>query len=453
MTRARTAAYRVLQTVVNGGNLPQALARNRDKLTDPRDRSLVTEITNGIFRWLAVLDYVIQQATERPTNRIDSEVMTVLRLGVYQLLYLERVPASAAVNESVHLVRKVGKGSASGLVNAVLRRVAVTRNDLKLPPQPRMSDSTEAQVAFLSLTCSHPQWLVQRWLQRLGFPETARLVQFNNTPPPLTLRANRLRITPEKLAASLAEHGVKTESTRFARDGLVVISGNPFRSPLAAKGLFLAQDEASQLVAELVAPGPGERILDACAAPGGKTTALAASLDSDGVLVASDIRPSRLHLLRQITTEFGATDAKLVQLDLRLPPPFAPVFDRVLVDAPCSGLGILRRDPEIRWKRQPTDLGHYAREQLMIASHAASVVRPGGRLVYATCSGEPEENEDVVKEFLYEHPDFEPVPVNQLEPLASGLRTALDDRGRIATTPQTHQLESFFAVALRRRTR
>ena len=452
MTLARTAAYRVLQAVINGANLPQALARNRDSLTDHRDRSLVTEITSGTFRWLAVLDHVIQGATGRPNSRIDPEVMTVLRLGVYQLLYLERVPPSAAVNESVHLVRKVGKASASGMVNAVLRRVAVTRNDLKLPPEPRASDSTEVQLAFLSLTCSHPQWLVQRWLERLGFPKTVNWVRFNNTPPPLTLRANRLRITPEHLARRLAKHGVTTEPTRFARDGLVVISGNPFRGPLAAEGLFLAQDEASQLVAELVAPCPGERILDACAAPGGKTTALAASLSSDGMLVASDFRFSRLRLLKQIVTEFGAAGAQLVQLDLRQPAPFAPVFDKVLVDAPCSGLGILRRDPEIRWRRQAEDLRRYAKEQLTIVSQAAAAVRPGGRLVYATCSGEPEENDDVVMNFLSQHTDFETVPINQLDPLARGLRRALDERGRIVTTPPTHQLESFFAVTLRRRT-
>lgn len=452
MNPARKAAYRVVQAVLNGETLPPALARNRDPLSDSRDRSLVTNMTSGTFRWLAVLDHVIQQASNRDPSRLDAEVLTVLRLGVYQLLYLEKVPSSAAVNESVRLVRQVGKSSASTLVNAVLRRVASTRDNLSLPPKPDTSDSAETQLAYLSLTCSHPQWLVERWLQRHGFQNTAAWVQFNNTPPPLTLRANRLRVTPKQLADLLVKHDVRTEPTRFARDGLTILSGNPYRTPLATQGLFLAQDEASQLVAELVASCPGERVLDACAAPGGKTTALAASINPGGILVASDFRPSRLRLLRQLIAESGALGTQLVRLDLRLPAPFAPVFDRVLVDAPCSGLGILRNDPEIRWRRHAADLRLYANDQLRITSHSAEAVRPGGRLIYATCSGEPEENDEVLEAFLSTHPEFEPVPVDQLGPLPSGLRHVLDDRGRIATTPATHQLEAFFAVTLRRRT-
>ena len=448
---ARKAAFAIVQTVLKGANLSQALTEYRDSLADSRDRALVTTIATGTFRWLAALDHIIEQVSRRPPRQLDSEVMNVLRLGVFQLLYLDKVPASAAVNESVHLIRQVGKSSASTFVNAVLRRVAAKPSHLLLPPEPTDADSIETKLDYLSLTCSHPRWLVERWLLRHGLQDTIYRVRFNNSPPALTLRANRLHIRRDDLAELLDKQGVHTRPTEFARDGLVVVSGNPYRIPVALQRLFLAQDEASQLVAELVAPRAGENILDACAAPGGKVTALAATLFSSGLLVAGDIRPRRLKLLQDLTTRLGATKTRFVQLDLRTPAPFPAVFDRVLVDAPCSGLGILRRDPEIRWRRQPPDLKRFAAMQLLITSHAGATVRPGGHLIYATCSGEPDENEEVVSAFLDTHPEFELVPLEQLGSLPIGLRRALDKQGRIATTAATHNLESFFAATLRRR--
>ena len=193
MTPARMAAYRVLRAVLGGDDLPHALARIRDTLADHRDRALVTEVTTGTLRWLAALDHVIEQVAARPTGRLDDEVLTVLRLGAYQLLYLQRVPAAAAVHESVSLVRRVGKASAAGLVNAVLRGIAATGHALPLPPEPDSSDARKACLAYLSVTCSHPRWLVERWLDRRGFRRTVEWTRFNNSPPALTLRANRLR--------------------------------------------------------------------------------------------------------------------------------------------------------------------------------------------------------------------------------------------------------------------
>ena len=452
MTPARTAAYRVLRAVFGGDDLPDALARFRDALGDERDRALVTEIATGTLRWLGALDRVIEQVADRPTTRLDDEVLTVLRLGAYQLLYLERVPAAAAVHESVTLVRRVGKASAAGLVNAVLRGIAKTAHSPPLPSEPSGTDTREVHLAYLSVTCSHPRWLVERWLDRYGFPRTLAWVRFNNTPPTLTLRANRLRTTPVALARLLGEYDVRTEPTRFSRDGLTVLAGNPLRTPLFGKGLFQVQDEASQLVAELTAAQPGDRVWDACAAPGGKTTSIAAAMGQTGTLVASDLRPARLRLLRRTLDQMGATTVGVVRLDLRRLPPFQPVFDCVLIDAPCSGLGTIRRDPEIRWRRQAADLARFAGDQLTMVSHASRVVRPGGRLVYATCSSEPEENENVVDAFLADHTDFDPVGPDILRsPPSEGLRDTLDEHGRLSTAPDTHGLEAFFAVVLRRR--
>ena len=450
MTPARLAAYHVLQRVEGGDDLPQALEHVRDALADERDRALVTEVTTGALRWRGALDRVIEQAARRPITRLDDEVLTVLRLGAYQLLYLDRVPAAAAVNESVTLVKRVGKTSASGLVNAVLRGIAAAAQAPPLPPAPDPGDR-EACLAYLSVTWSHPRWLVERWLDRRGFQPTADWVRFNNSPPPLTLRANRPRTTPDELGRRLAEHDVRTEPTRFATDGLTVLAGNPLRTPIAGQGLFLVQDEASQLVAELTMARPGERVLDACAAPGGKTTAIAAAVADTGMVVAADLRPARIRLLRQTLEATGTGGVRTVRLDLRRPLPFTAVFDLVLVDAPCSGLGTIRRDPEIRWRRQPLDLTRFARDQRTMIAHAAQAVRPGGRLVYATCSSEPEENEEVVAAFLADHPDFEPAhPDRAGPPRPRGLRETTDDRGQLSTTPHTHGLEAFFAAVLRR---
>jgi 16S rRNA (cytosine967-C5)-methyltransferase len=213
----------------------------------------------------------------------------------------------------------------------------------------------------------------------------------------------------------------------------------------------LVQDEASQLVAEMTGARPGERVLDACAAPGGKTTWLAAAVGPTGSLVAGDLRPARVRLLRRTLDQAGAAGVRVVRMDLRQPP-FQPVFDCVLVDAPCSGLGIVRRDPDIRWRRQPADLARFASEQSAMVAQASRVVRPGGRLVYATCSSEPEENEDVVDAFLADHPDFESVhPEQRRQSLSSRLRDLVDHHGRLSTTPDAHGLEAFFAAVLRRR--
>ena len=452
MTRAnqaRTAAYQVVRAVLRGDDLPRALAGLRDPLADDRDRALVTELAGGALRRLAALDHVVGRAADRPVARIDDDLLTVLRLGAYQLLHLDRVPPAAAVDESVRLARRIGKSSAAGFVNAVLRRIAATRENPGLPPPPGEAGSREARLTYLSVTGSHPRWLVERWLDRHGLPAVAEWVRFNNAAPPLTLRANRLRTTRAELARRLAEHGVKTEPTRFAPDGLTVVAGNPYRTPAASRGHFLAQDEASQLVAELVGARPGERVLDACAAPGGKTTAIAGAMGGSGLLVAGDLRPARLRLLRGTLADLGAA-AAVVRLDLRRGAPFGPVFDRVLVDAPCSGLGVLRRDPEIRWRRRPGDLPRFAAEQLSLVGRAAGAVRPGGVLVYATCSSEPDENEEVVGAFLDAHPDFEAVSPPGTGPVAPGLGAVLDDRGRLSTTPFDHGLDAFFAVVLRR---
>jgi 16S rRNA (cytosine967-C5)-methyltransferase len=443
---ARVAAFETLRRVRTGrADLPSALARARISLADERDQALAAEVAIGTIRWRAALDHVIAWAGDRAIDAFDADVLDILRLSAYQLLHLDRVPASAAVNDAVTLARDHGHPRAAGAVNAILRRISRQRTRL---PMPDASD----QVAFLAVTWSHPAWLVRRWLDRYGFDAALAWVRFNNAAAPLTLRANTPATARDELAARLEAHGVRTRPCEFAPDGLVVDSGRAFATPEWLEGRFVAQDEASQLVGAFAAPAPGSRVLDACAAPGGKTGQLAAALGGGGVLVAADRRRRRVRLLQQTLQAAGVTRARLVCHDLIEGLPFRPAFDCVLVDAPCSGLGTLRRDPDIKWSRREADLAALAERQRRMLDTASRGVRAGGVLVYATCSSEPEENDAVVDAFLDQHPGFVlEDPRHSGAAPWSGVAACLDERGCLRTQPHRHGLEAFFAARLRRR--
>jgi 16S rRNA (cytosine967-C5)-methyltransferase len=428
---ARLAAYEVLRAVAGGRtDLGSALARQRRRLHDERDRALAGEIATGTLRWQGAYDHVIAAFSNRPLKKLDPEVVDVLRLTMFQLLRLERIPASAAVKDAVDLTGKAGKRSAAGMVNAILRRVSRERDRLPLPPRPEDPQDRPAAIAYLATTLSHPEWLVSRWLDRYGFADTEAWLQFDNSPAPLTLRVNALRTTRDELAMKLRGEGIDTENCSRASEGLIVRQGNPLSSPLHAAGMFVVQDEASQLVGAYAGAQPGERVLDACASPGGKTLAMAAAMRGEGLIIASDVRERRVGLLRETLTKAGARNVLIVQADARRELPFAGGFDRVLLDAPCSGLGTVRRDPDIKWRRREEDLPAFARAQQEMLEHAAGVLGPRGAVVYATCSSEPEENDGVVEAFLGKHPEFE------------------ECEGRLRTLPFRHGLEAFFAATL-----
>ncbi len=450
---ARAAAYEAVRAVLAGrADLPDALARSRDRLQDDRDRGLAAAIAAGTLRWLASLDAVIAAFSERPLSRLDPEVLDILRVSACQLLHLDRLPASAVVNDAVELTKTRKKRSATGLVNAVLRRIDRERERLPLPGRPaEPAASASAALDYLSVTLSHPRWLVERWLTRFGFEAVEAWARFDNQPAPLTLRANTLNISAAALREQLSENGVQTEPTRFAPDGLTVVHGNPLRTRLAEEGLFVVQDEASQLVALAAGATPGERVLDACAAPGGKTLGLTGDMDGRGLVVAADLRPRRLGLLQRTLRQAGAERVRLVRLDAAKPLPFGPVFDCVLLDAPCSGLGTIRRDPEIRWRRTAEDLPRLVEVQDAMLDRAAEAVRAGGRLVYATCSSEPEENEDRVEAFLERHPEFHVANPVDRAPRGRLLAPVVNPAGHLRTWPFQHELEAFFAAVLVRR--
>ena len=442
---ARTVAYHALRAIEDRrDDLPAALAKSRARLPDGRDRALAAEIVAGTLRWQRLLEHVIADAAARPLARIDPAVVRVLRLSLYQLLHLDRVPAAAVVDDAVDLVRAARRPHAAGFVNAVLRTALRNRRHLPVPPRPTSPDDRAASLAYLGIAWSHPEWLVARWLDRYGFAAAEAWVRFDNETPRLCLRANRLRTTRDALADTLRARGVATEPTRYAPNGLLVRSGRALDA--ADDGLFVTQDEASQLVSLTVGARPGERVLDLCAAPGGKTIAMAADMADTGALAACDVRPRRLALLRQTVARAGATHTRVVRVGAHDPLPFGPCFDRVLVDAPCSGLGTLRRDPDIRWRRRESDLAGFATAQQALLARAASTVRPGGRLVYATCSSEPEENECVIERFLAAQAGFAQL---DLRPeLPDGPAPLIDRDGALRTLPFAHGLEAFFAAAL-----
>lgn len=445
---ARLAAYDALRDVWSGRvDLATAIARARRSLSDERDRALASEIATGVERWRGTLDHLVQTRAKRPLAKLDPEVLDILRIALYQLLHLTRVPASAVVDDAVDMTKKMGKTSASGFVNAMLRGLSRTRAALPLPPPPAAATDREAALAYLTVTLSHPEWLAARWYDRLGFDGAVAWMQFNNRSAPLTLRANQSHATVDMLLTRLGEHDIAARRGLYAPEAVVVDGGSVAAADLPPSW-SVVQDEASQLVALLAGADPGPRVLDTCAAPGGKTTAIAAAMAGRGMLVASDLRTRRLQLLAGTLREAGVDIARLVQLDLRSPLPFGDIFDTVFVDAPCSGLGTLRRDPDIKWRRRPEDIAAFGQSQRHMLQQAAGSVRPGGRLIYATCSSEPEENEDVAAAFLDARPDFRPIAASASHPQLPA--AVVDHRGHLRTSPDRHQLENFFGALFER---
>jgi 16S rRNA (cytosine967-C5)-methyltransferase len=403
-----------------------------------RDIGLATEIVYGTLRWQRYLDWILGPHSRRSLDALDARVRIALRMAAYQLVFLERVPSFAAVNDAVSLARGRKPGLAE-YTNAVLRSFARRGAREREPALPR--DPVDA----LATRCSFPTWIAARWVTRYGAADAEALMRALNARPPVTLRANTLRLTREALAERLAaEDDVKSRPTPHAPEGLITArGGEPGAWRVFAEGACVAQDEASMLVARLLEPRPDETVADVCAAPGTKTTHLAQLMENRGRILAFDPQPARLTRVEEAVARLGVSIVQTVpttaQDGARLR---AAACDAVLVDAPCSNLGVLRRNPDVKWRRRPEDLGAAAARQAEILAAAATMLKPGGRLVYATCSLEPEENEAVVEAFLREHSDF------RLEPPAS-FPLALDD-GMLRLRPDRLDTDGFTAVRLRR---
>ena len=420
---ARLAALDALRQIdAERLDMGEAVARVRKPLSDERDRALLLEIVSGTLRMRAALDHQLALRLSRPIGRLDGMVREILRMSAFQLMYLTRTPSSAVINDAVDLTRRGGKSSATGLVNAVLRSLNRDRQKLTWPARPADAAGAGAMAGYFSVVHSHPEWLVARWLARYGAADTERWLTFNNHGPALCLVPNRALASREALEEELKSDGVDTQRTTRASHGLHVTSGQALGTRAFREGRCLVQDEASQLIGELVGTQRGDRILDLCASPGGKTVAMAADLGPSGLIVATDVRRHRLRVLTDTLGRCRTTRARVVQIPATGGLPFAEgSFNRILIDAPCSGLGTVRRDPDIRWRVAEADLPALAATQLALLRRTASLVRPGGTLVYSTCSSEPDENQQVVAAFLATHPAFIETRVHQTLPFQDGL--------------------------------
>ena len=406
-----------------------------------RDRALATELTLGTLRWQRLLDWHLARVSHRPLETLDVWVRVLLRLSAYQLAFLDRVPAWAVVSEAVELAKRRRPRGAADLVNGVLRALAARPRPW---PEPAADDPTEA----LAIRTSQPTWLLRRWIDRYGEVEGETLARAMNERPPLTVRINTLKATAAQVTLALARAGTTATPCRAAPDGLVLEgAGDPRALAPLRTGWCTVQDEAAIMVGHLVAPEPGETVADVCAAPGTKTTHLAQLMENRGRVLAADPHAGRLGLLAAACARLGATivETRRARVD-DLARDTGPVCDRVLVDAPCSNLGVLRRNPDGKWRRREADLGPLAAGQLAILEAAAGLVRPGGVLVYATCSLEPEENEAVVEAFRRRRPEFVGDPAPARVPPSCLAAPAV-----LRMLPHRHGSDGFTGFRLRRR--
>lgn len=436
--------------------LDRALARCS---FDNRDRALTVELTYGVLRRLATIDWRLEPVLDKPLLRLPVAVQMVLRLGAYQLLFLDRIPQSAAVNESVNLARAfagiVGRDW-SGLVNAVLRGL------LRHPPAP-WPNMDHDPVQSLAVKYSVPSWLSRRWVERLGLASAEAACEGVSVAPPMTLRVNQLVTTREALLDTFAQAGIVAKQTSVSPLGIVLDDGGLVPSlPGFQDGAFYVEDEAAQLIPLLLDPQPGDIVLDACAAPGGKSTHVADLMQNKGTIYAIDRKGARLDLLRSNCQRLRVQIVVPIVGDIRAPQEWIPRIetagkkakagepsvDRILVDAPCSGLGVLRRHPEAKWRKDEQALPRHQALQCQILEAVAPCLRPGGVLVYSTCSTEPEENEDVIERFCRTHAEFQRESVaSWIPPAAQGLVTP---QGALSTVGNRLSMDGFYAARLRK---
>ncbi|MCA1962039.1 MAG: 16S rRNA (cytosine(967)-C(5))-methyltransferase RsmB [Desulfomonile sp.] len=444
---ARELVLDILEDVRRGRFAEYALSERLEnsRLLSPEDRGLIAELVYGVLRWQARLDGIIRRCSDHPLSHIKPSVRQILRIGLYQLFLLDRVPDHAAVDEAAKLAQsRFGKPTV-GFVNAVLRRALRERE--RVDPLPKQD------AGSLAAYYSHPTWLVRQWFLELGPAHTERVLRQNNTRVPIVVRVNVLKTTPEQLAALWRSHGVKCEPVSGLPYALKITVG---RGPVHLlpgfeEGLFVVQDAAAQIIAPLVRVQPGDRVLDACAAPGGKTSHLAAHAAGEASIIAVEFDPERVRDLEANLFRLGVTTVRVIAGDVSDPEFMRSLgsFDRVLLDPPCTNLGVLRHNPEARYRTKPGDSARFAEFQSRMLRAVSQTVRVGGTLVYSVCTVSSEETTGVIQQFLDEQPGF------LLEPIAPAevpSREFIRPKGYFNTfpSPRDFALDGFFAARLRR---
>ena len=410
------------------------------------DQALAFELVYGVLRHRATLDWQLNAVATRPLHRLPAVVAAILRLGAYQMRYLDRIPVSAAVNEAVKLAKGVKGRDWSGVANGILRNL--DRTEVEWP------DMAHDPVNGLSVRYSCPNWLTRRWIDRCGLETAEAMCRHTLTIPPLTLRTNTLRCSREQLEARLGEEGYAVSRTSVSPQGLILEKCGSLQAlSVLQEGWCYVEDEAAQLVPLLLDVKPGQRVLDACAAPGGKCSHIAALMQNKGEIVGTDPEPRRLKRLESNLQTLGITCVETVEISHETDRDTSwfsdqQGFDRILVDAPCSGLGVLRRHPEAKWQKTSAQLDRHGERQSGILERVAPYLRPGGVLVYSACSTEPEETTQVVSRFCQDHPEFCREPsARWLPPHAHSLT---NPNGDFLTSGFRYNMDGFFAARLRR---
>jgi len=415
------------------------LSRN---LIQGPDRGLFTEMVFGVLRHQGTIDYYLDKLVNQSINHLELPVLLLLRLGLYQILYLDRVPEHAAVNETVALADEVIP-RAKGLINGVLRNFLRSRGTIAMPVPEK------SPIDCLTASYSVPNWLAEQWLRQFGFIEAAELATASLKIPVLTLRVNTLKTSRTAILDSFSAGEILAEPCRYSPEGIRLLQNYQITSLNEfSEGVFTIQDESSQLVAHLLEPQPGDELLDICAAPGGKATHLAQLMGGKGNITATDLNPRRVKKIHESAERMGIKNIKCLVADA-LSNDYLKgfMFDRILLDAPCSGLGVIRRNPEAKWILQPAELARCASRQRLLLKAASTLLKPGGVMVYATCSTAPEEDEEVVQDFLSRNPEFMIENGCHLFELGSEL---FDSAGYMRIWPHKHGADGFFAVRLKR---
>ncbi|KXG75987.1 16S rRNA (cytosine(967)-C(5))-methyltransferase RsmB [Thermotalea metallivorans] len=412
----------------------------KGKPIDGRDRRFITELVYGVMENKIYLDYIIQQFSKIKGDKISIPVMNILRLGLYQITYLDKVPPSAAVNESVNLAKKI-QWKAAGFVNGMLRNYLRNKNDIKLPSY------EENPREYMSLAYSHPLWLVEKWQKEFGNDFTRQLLQANNQTPKLTVRTNTLKITKEELMEELKRQHVEVSHGLYVEEALCLChTENIEELKSFQKGYFQIQDESSMLAAHVLDPQPNDIIIDVCAAPGGKTTHMAQLMKNKGRIIARDIYEHKLKLIQNTARRLGISIIETQCFNGKeVDETLVDKADRVLVDAPCSGLGIIRRKPEIKYNKGPDDFHEISNLQLRILENAGKYVKKGGFLVYSTCTISREENIGVIEKFISRNRNFAIIDMNPLIPEV--LRSS---EKYLQLYPHLHDVDGFFICKLRK---
>lgn len=435
---SRDVALEVLRRVeVNSSYADLALEDIlRGAELDARDRRLATELTFGCIRWRKRIDYVLDKFLKGSVSKLDPHTRNILRLGAYQLLFLDRIPDYAAISEAVKQSKRFGSRGCPSLVNGVLRSMAERGSDVVFP------GLKQRAVEYISTFYSHPEWLVRRWVARYGVDGVERLCEANNSVALLSIRANLMKTTREELMKRLERENVSSQPGKYSNSSLSITLRESLTSLQAYRdGLFQVQDESSTLISELLDPKPGETIVDLCSGPGGKATNIAELMNDEGSVVAVDVRRSRLKFVLDNARRLGLNIIMGVVADGRTFKTRGA--DRVIVDAPCSGLGVLRRRADLRWRMSEKEIGNLSRLQLALLLNTADSVRTGGVLVYSTCTIEPEENELVVLKFLELRDDY------RLENAGDFVCADLvDEKGFYHILPSRDGLDGAFAARL-----